>query len=586
MKFFQKTKRHTEKAEETKQTIEKKQKTGSIAKRVSGAGRFFKRHKKLTVFVILLLLVLAAFGIWRQRSRKQQPDMQQQVIETTEIERMTLSNSISVTGKLVSTDSRTITSKLTDLEVTKVYVQEGDSVKAGDIICEFDATDFEKALAEAKNNVSVQNQLDSLTDSTADYEESIADAEETLADVKEKRDDAKSAYQDAVNTENTRKAEEETAKTAYETVKEEYETKKAAAISALGGNIVDLDSYLNSLEGGTLPEDQAAAKTAVDAYTEVKARYTEAEKAYEAAKTAAETASKDVTEKAAAYEQAQSSREEAQKVYENSVEQAEETYEKAKLEEQKIEKTQDEQNVEQYEEDLEQCVVKATMDGVITGIYVEEGDTFAGGNVYSIQDNENFKVSASVDEYDIPDIEKGMKAYIKTDATGDEELEGTVSYVAVTATESTGNTESGMSAVSSSASYEVEITINGTQERLRSGMTANASIVLEESADTLAVPYDCVQTNEAGEKVIYVEENGEKKEVAVTTGIETDYYTEVISDEISEGMSVYLPVGFLQSSGGDGGGAGGNVDVQMFGGGEVTMSAPAGDGPGGGPGGR
>ena len=80
-------------------------------------------------------------------------------------------------------------------------------------------------------------------------------------------------------------------------------------------------------------------------------------------------------------------------------------------------------------------------------------------------------------------------------------------------------------------------------------MTASVSMALEESKDTLAVPYDCVQPNEAGESVIYVEDNGERKEIAVETGIETDYYIEVISDEISEGMTVYLNTPLLQSGG-------------------------------------
>ena len=82
-----------------------------------------------------------------------------------------------------------------------------------------------------------------------------------------------------------------------------------------------------------------------------------------------------------------------------------------------------------------------------------------------------------------------------------------------------------------------------------SGMTASVSIALEERRDTLAVPYDCVQTNASGDSVIYVDDNGQRKEVVVETGIETDYYIEVSSDEISEGMTVYLSTPLLESSG-------------------------------------
>ena len=134
---------------------------------------------------------------------------------------------------------------------------------------------------------------------------------------------------------------------------------------------------------------------------------------------------------------------------------------------------------------------------------------------------------------------------------GDEELEGEVTYVSPVGT--SGQT---MGSASGTASYEIQITINESQDKLRSGMTASVSIALEESKDTLAVPYDCVQTNEAGESVIYVDDNGERKEVAVETGIETDYYIEVSSDEISEGMTVYLSTPLVQSGAEAGSGSG------------------------------
>ena len=175
---------------------------------------------------------------------------------------------------------------------------------------------------------------------------------------------------------------------------------------------------------------------------------------------------------------------------------------------------------------------------------MEAGGVFTGGSIYEIQDVHNFIVEATVDEYDVVDIKEGQTAYVVTDSLGDEELEGVVTYVSPVGT--SGQT---MGSASGTASYEIQITINEPQEKLRSGMTASVSIALEESKDTLAVPYDCVQTNEAGESVIYVEDNGERKEIAVETGIETDYYIEVISDEISEGMTVYLNTPLLQSGG-------------------------------------
>ena len=87
--------------------------------------------------------------------------------------------------------------------------------------------------------------------------------------------------------------------------------------------------------------------------------------------------------------------------------------------------------------------------------------------------------SLSVDEYDIPDIAKGMEAVIKTDATGDEEMSGTVTFVAPTPTTTTASSSSGSSSSSSSSSsgYAVEVTITNPSERLRLGMTAKTCLL-------------------------------------------------------------------------------------------------------------
>ena len=194
----------------------------------------------------------------------------------------------------------------------------------------------------------------------------------------------------------------------------------------------------------------------------------------------------------------------------------------------------------------------------VTKVYVEVGDEVQEGDIICTFDSSDIE-DATVDEYDVVNLEKGQTAYVKTDSLGDEELEGEVTYVVPTGT--TGQT---MGSNSGTASYEIQITLNEPQDKLRAGMTASVSIALEESRDALAVPYDCVQTNADGDSVIYVDDNGEKKEVKVTTGIETDYYTEVISDELSEGMTVYLSTPLQQSTGQSGSDNAGSQDGVTF----------------------
>lgn len=302
-------------------------------------------------------------------------------------------------------------------------------------------------------------------------------------------------------------------------------------------------------------------------------------------------------------------------------------------------KTEEEQ-VESIQEQIDDCTVTAPISGVVTSLSVSTDESFAGGEILEIQDNSSFIVKASVDEYDIADIEKGMSVVIKTDATGDEELEGEIIYVAPTPTSSDSSSGAGMSSSSSSSStYEVQISIKTSNDRLRIGMTAKASILTESREDVFAVPYDAIETNENGESVIYVVDTtvggnreastestgrdesaadesektempeggpgsgkGErpdmsgdgdssgnmqnKKAIVVEVGLESDYYTEISSDELEEGMLVITGTSTQSSESGKSD----NSDMSgMFGGmgsGNRGGSAPQGGMSGGGPGGR
>lgn len=585
-----------------------------------------KKHKILTILIVLILIAaIAASVILRGMRRRPQPE-EAMTVETAAIERMDLSNSIGVTGTLATAEGRTGTTTLDNIKVTEVYVEVGDEVQEGDIICTFDSSDIESALADAENNYAVNQQLDALENYETEYADTIEEAEDSLQDARDTRDAYRNAYEDAVeaeenalnalnetkgkyNTEALKEAYTEAAdalKTALEedlkkteesqtpdaggdsgetADPEENSTETKTADSAetrSGYQILDLETYLNSITA--IPDSCSAA---YEAYQSAKTVCESAQKAISDAQSSYEQAKQNSVAACEAYEQAQSQKESVQEQHDATVEQAQETYEKAKLEEQLVKEDDARNQIEQYEEQLEDCTVYASMTGTITALNVEAGGVFTGGSIYEIQDVHNFIVEATVDEYDVVDIEEGQTAYVVTDSLGDEELEGVVTYVSPVGT--SGQT---MGSASGTASYEIQITINEPQEKLRSGMTASVSIALEESRDALAEPYDCVQTNEAGESVVYVDDNGEQKEVAVETGIETDYYIEVISDELSEGMTVYLNTPLLQSGGADAAageeGAGGeeggsfSFDGGGMGGGMPSGRAPSGGGmPGG-----
>lgn len=176
----------------------------------------------------------------------------------------------------------------------------------------------------------------------------------------------------------------------------------------------------------------------------------------------------------------------------------------------------------------------------------------------------SYTVSTSVDEYDISDVSVGQRVVILTEATGEDEIEGEITFVAPTTGSSSlsSGTQSGDSGGAGSSStsgtstsgsgYEVKIAVKTNDERLKMGLTAKCSIILEEADNVYAVPYDAVHENSDGTTVVYVSEgNGESvssREVLVTKGMESDYYVEITGEELADGMQIIIPTDATSSS--------------------------------------
>ena len=237
-------------------------------------------------------------------------------------------------------------------------------------------------------------------------------------------------------------------------------------------------------------------------------------------------------------------------------------------------KTQQER-IDDLQEQIDGTVVKATASGLVTAVNVEVGDTYNGSVIAVIDNVDSFDITTEIDEYDINSIAVGQEVVIKTNATGDEELSGTVKKVSPIATgSSSGDLSgslggldlgsimggSGSSSFSTGSSnddvtFTVTIALNTQSDKLRIGMTAKLNIVLQKNADVLSVPYNAVQTDDEGtsyyvQKVTGTNEDGtyKTKKIKVDKGIESDYYTEIINSGLEEGDQVIVPAAEKQNS--------------------------------------
>ena len=364
-----------------------------------------------------------------------------------------------------------------------------------------------------------------------------------------------------------------------------------------------VNAYLGTLK--SYQTQYQAAKTAETNYASLQQEVASWQTKYNTAKQAESGAE-------AAYEQAVSAAEAKLELYNNKVRAKEDTQRNQdtsvqnktdSLTTSKLNATtstlSDEQKVKTYQEQLENCVLKAPISGVITAVNAKAGDTYNGGALFTIEDVSAYEVSAEIDEYDIGKIREGQTVVIKTNGTGDEELKGTVQQVAPRATAKTTTASS-----SSEVTYNVRISIDTANDLLKLDMTAKLSIIQDSKENVLTVPYEAIWEDESGNYYVEVvesvntnadiqvqpeegvnnadEQNGQPqndmaqsqeqqpegrgrdgnnsggtdlntRRVYVKKGIESDYYIEVISNEITEGMEVVVP-----RNGQDG------MDIQMM----------------------
>jgi multidrug efflux system membrane fusion protein len=125
------------------------------------------------------------------------------------------------------------------------------------------------------------------------------------------------------------------------------------------------------------------------------------------------------------------------------------------------------------------------------------------------------RISAEVDEEDIPNVKLGQDVLIQSDAFPNQVYHGTIAAI----------TPKGDPIA---RSYRVRITFDNTQAPLMIGMTTETNIITRKIDDTLLIP-----TVALGEKNdVLIAKNNQAKRVSVTTGIKG-----VTDTEITSGLS-------------------------------------------------
>jgi HlyD family secretion protein len=195
--------------------------------------------------------------------------------------------------------------------------------------------------------------------------------------------------------------------------------------------------------------------------------------------------------------------------------------------------------LERAQTDLRYATIRSPMNGLVLSRDVEVGDAVSSILVLGSQatlvmtmgDVSEVYVLGKVDEADIGQVYLGQPARIVVESFKDKTFEGEVTKISPFGVEKDNVT-----------TFEVRVSIENPTGELKTNMTANAEIILEEKKDVLLVPESAVvydrDRNASLEMPDSSADDGKKK-VAVTLGISNGVKTEVI-EGVEEGDQVVL----------------------------------------------
>lgn len=417
--------------------------------------------KKIVIAAVFVIAVgTAAYAF---TSKKEPVGL---TVMTSPITRGEIRETISVKAPLEGKETIEVVSKLHH-EIVKIYVQEGDTVKKGQVLAELDTSEIEKEIQSKENEIALMKIQLSETNTTGNKNYQIQKKQ-----LDEKLDKSQKEYEKAV-------AERDDAKKEYENNKILY---------ASGGVSKD-----------TLDEKKLAyenAERAVATYNT------------EDGKVVAEPSELAELEKTREVDNEES----LQKSIDNAV-----------------------FELQRKKEDLEDCVIKSTIDGTVTRVNCKVGrfadETDDDKPMFVIENIENLQMKVDISEYDISKIQLGQKAEISADILKGKVAQGQVARISPTGEEKSGTTERVIPIV-----IDVD---RSSSEDLIAGINAKAVVEIAKNENALFVPAECIYDNGDQTYSVYrVNENNQIEILPVELGIEDDLNIEIISESLKEGDRV------------------------------------------------
>ncbi|MBP8934064.1 MAG: efflux RND transporter periplasmic adaptor subunit [Candidatus Atribacteria bacterium] len=191
---------------------------------------------------------------------------------------------------------------------------------------------------------------------------------------------------------------------------------------------------------------------------------------------------------------------------------------------------QAEANIIDAQKKIEYGTITSPIDGVAIEVSVEKEDVVTQAEtLITIGNLEQMKALVAFNEIDVPKIKVGAESEITLDAFPDEVIKGKVTFISLKS-----------QIIDNIVTYEGEIIIPNSERRLLPGMTVDATVIIDQSENTLLLPLEVLV--EEGDKT-FVLVPGPQKEperIPIKVGLRNDEFFEILAG-LGKDKEVMIP---------------------------------------------
>ncbi len=443
------------------------------------------RSRMMSSLIVLILatLVLAACGAAPSTTTSSAA-----AERTAAVERGTIRASVSASGK-IDPEAKINLNFGAPGTVKEVMVDEGQTVKAGDVLATLDTDDLELAVKQAEQAFATQKLA--YTQAISPTASDIAAAEAAIASASSSLKQLSTPDQIALQI---ARLQADSAKESKRQVELQWDQISDKPFGGLPRDILQ----------SQMAQATMAAQIAELQYDNVKRGGTEAQKA-------------------AARAQVAQTQAQLQKLLGDDRTRA--------LAEAQVK--QAELNLQAAKQRLDNAVLTSPIAGIISELNIKVGEQVGTGGLRPaavVANLSSFHMDVGIDENSIGELQEQQPVVMTVDALPDEQFTGRVDYIAPVATDSGGV-----------VTYKVIIGLDKTELPVRGGMSANADVITEVRDNVLIVPNWTIRIDrQTGKSYVDIQRGDKIEEIEIVTGLRNSDKSEVISG-LNEGDVLVVP---------------------------------------------